>query len=181
MPSLQHSIKANAGSEGVQQASSRGCVGERGVIIQVSKFRLFILLSGFGSAQARAKGAAGAYLAGSQCHQGSKQGDEKQALFVLMPVLFPHHFYYQIAFLLLLLLLYLCLASTFTHYSIRSSSPLCCLFLPSFPLSPPTSISHSLHSPSFPLPSPFKLLFQDNRADGRLLILYIPLENQLSC
>lgn len=42
------------------------------------------------------------------------QGDEKQALFVPMLVLSPHHFHCQTAFFLLLLLLYLSLASTFT-------------------------------------------------------------------
>lgn len=147
-------------------------MGGRGVIIQATMSSLFLLQLDCGSAWT-----GGLKVPASVAHgaEESSQSDPKQALFAPMPASGPFpstnpHFHTASRFMSFFL-------------SLPSASPFC-LFLssaptPSHPLPPsPFLIPLILLLPSPPLSKP---LFQDNRADGRLFVLYVPLENQLSC
>lgn len=115
----------------------------------------------------------------------SSQGDCKEALFAPMPVSGPlpsknPHFHTASLFVCPSFSLFLQppLPATTSLFPLSAFSSFLLPLLPTlFPLVPFSFLSSS----SFPLPHSPKPLFQDNRADGRLFVLYVPLENQLRC
>lgn len=153
------------------------------MIIQATMSSLFLLLSDSGSART------GVLKVPASVAHGA---DRNPALFAPMPVSGPlpstnPHFHTAPLSVYVLL----SLSSLSLHLQLQPPLPaktslpplsaFSSLLLPLLPtLFPPISflIPRILLLPSPPLSKP---LFQDNRADGRLFVLYVPLENQLSC